>query len=346
MKFNHFLSSYYPNTNYGAKRFFDDMVEQAVLADNLGYQAVSIPEHHGINILLNPSPLQMAVKIAAVTQKIEIATSIAVLPLRDMRIFAGEVIQASCLCNNRLVLGVGRGAFKYEIERMGVAMDQTRDKFDESLAVLQALLNEQEVSWDGEYYQFEPLTIMPRLTANEVPQIMIAAMAPEAIYHCAKRGFHVQTAPLAGNHQLLIDQAEAFERGKAELAGSGDHLRLSVLRTMWLTNSCQEASIKMQQVEDYYKRFDNVFTGPGLVANGAIEPLARSQSIADLEKNVMVCSSSEMIDKISLYHEAGIEEIILSSAIDCPHEETLEMMQRFAEEVMPHFQKDAKSQVA
>ena len=337
MKFNHFLSAYYPDTSYGAKRFFDDMVEQAVHADALGYQAVSIPEHHGINILLTPSPLQMAVKIAAETNNVEIATSIAVLPIRDMRIFAGEVIQADCLCDGRLVLGVGRGAFKYEIERMGVAMQDTRDKFDESLDVLQALLTQQEVSWDGEYYQFDSLTVMPRPMNQQPPQIMIAAMAPEAIYHCARRGFHIQTAPLAGNHQLLLDQVDAFARGKAELGDAGEHLRLSVLRTMWLTQSPADSANKMLQVEDYYKRFDNVFSGPGEVNNGAIAALPRKQSIEDLELNVMVCSTHEMIDKIGLYQEAGIEAIILSSAIACPKQQVLEMMQRFSEEVMPHF---------
>ena len=57
-----------------------------------------------------------------------------------------------------MLLGVGRGAFKYEMERLGVPMDETRARFDESLNVLQALLAEEEVSWDGEYYQFDPLT--------------------------------------------------------------------------------------------------------------------------------------------------------------------------------------------
>src|SRR3546814_15449966 len=84
------------------------MVEQAVLADQLGFRAVSIPEHHLVNILLVPAPLQMAVKIAALTRNVEIMTSIIVLPIHDMRIFAGEAIQAELLCEGRLVVGVGR----------------------------------------------------------------------------------------------------------------------------------------------------------------------------------------------------------------------------------------------
>ena len=77
--------------------------------------------------------LQMAVKVASITKHVEVVTSVAVLPIRDMRVFAGEVTQADILTNGRLVLGVGRGAFAYEIERFGVRMEETRAKFDESV---------------------------------------------------------------------------------------------------------------------------------------------------------------------------------------------------------------------
>jgi flavin-dependent trigonelline monooxygenase, oxygenase component len=67
MDFTYFLSAYMPDGSYGGKRVYADMVEQAVLAEKLGYRAVAIPEHHLINILMVPSPLQMAVKVAAYT---------------------------------------------------------------------------------------------------------------------------------------------------------------------------------------------------------------------------------------------------------------------------------------
>ena len=75
------------------------------------------------------------------------------------------------------------------MDRLGVPLEISREKFDESLDVLQALLSEEEVSWDGKYYRFEPLTIMPRPVAD-IP-LMMAVVAPEAIYHCARRGFHI-----------------------------------------------------------------------------------------------------------------------------------------------------------
>lgn len=337
MEFNHFLSSYLPDVSYGGRQLFSDMVEQAKQADRLGYAGVTIPEHHLINLLLTPSPLQMAVKVAAETDRIEIVTSVVVLPIHDMRIFAGEVAQADILCDGRLVLGVGRGAFAYELERLGTPIDISREKFDESLNVLIALLTREEVSWDGKFYKFEPLTIMPRPMTLPMPRIMIAAMAPDAIYHSAKRGFHIQTTPLQGSHEMLMEQVCAFARAKQELGGSGDALRLSLSRVVYAAEDEADARAKIALAHDYYSRFDNVFTGPGIVRNGEIAPLPRKQTIEELAENLIICPPAEMIDRLAAYEEVGINEVIISSNLGQPQSESLEAMQRFAEEVMPRF---------
>lgn len=336
MEFNHFLSAYYPDPTYGGDQLYRDMIEQARLADRLGYQSVSIPEHHLINILLTPAPLQMAVKLACETHNLRLVTSVAVLPLHDMRIFAGEVAQADILCDGRLVLGVGRGAFAYEMGRMGVAMEETRAKFDESFNVLRALLSQKEVSWDGDYYKFDPITIMPRPISNPV-QMQLAALAPEAIYHSVKRGLHIQTTPLSGDGDLFAQQCDAFHRGRTELGAAGKHLTLSLSRVAYAARDAADARKKLAMAHEYYKRFDNVFTGPGDVDNGCIAPLERKQTIDELNENVLICTSAEMVDRLGQYAEAGVDEFIVNFNIGECQSETLEAMQRFAEEVMPHF---------
>ena len=144
MDFCHFLTSYMPDPNIGSEKHFQNMIDQSILAEKLGYKTVSIPEHHLINILMMPSPLQMAVKIATLTKKINITTGISVLPLHDMRTYAGDVATADILTNGRLILGVGRGAFAWEMERLGSPINDSKEKFIESLKVLQLLLSEKK----------------------------------------------------------------------------------------------------------------------------------------------------------------------------------------------------------
>ena len=337
------LSAYYPDKSYGGDRVYRDMLEQAQLADRLGYDSVGITEHHLINILMMPAPLQFAVKIASMTQQIKIITAVSVLPLHDMRILAGEIVCADIFTDHRLMLGVGRGAFKFEMDRLGVPLEISREKFDESLNLLQALLDEEEVSWDGKYYQFEPLTVMPRPT-SKIP-LMMAVMVPEAIYHCTLRGFHIMTTPLSGDHQQMLDQVNAFMRGKEERGADGVDQTLSLSRVAFLSHSEADRNRKIQMAHDYYSRFDNVYTGPGIVENGMIKQLPRKMTVEQTAENLVICTPSEMVDKLAPYAEAGVDRFIMNINFGVEQAEVLESIQCFAEEVMPHFNSAPMAQV-
>ena len=330
------LSAYYPDKSYGGDRIYHDMLEQAQCADRLGYDSVAITEHHLINILMMPAPLQFAVKIASMTQNVKIITAVSVLPLHDMRILAGEIVCADIFTDHRLMLGVGRGAFKFEMDRLGEPLETSREKFDESLNLLQALLRDEEVSWDGKYYQFEPLTIMPR-PASKIP-LMMAVMVPEGIYACTKRGFHIMTTPLSGDHQQMLDQVNAFTRGKQERGTEGAEQTLSLSRVTFLSHNKADRDRKVQMAHDYYSRFDNVYTGPGIVEKGMIKPLPRKMTVEQTAENLTICTPSEMIEKLAPYAEAGVDRFIMNINFGVEQSEILESIQCFAEEVMPHFQ--------
>ena len=333
MEFSIQLSAYYPEKNYGGKQLYQDMLEQAILAEQCGYEAVSITEHHLISILLMPAPLQFAVKIASLTDRVKILTSVVVLPIHDMRIYAGELICADIFTDNRLMLGVGRGAFEFESSRLGVPLEQSREKFDESLDVLQALLSQEEVSWSGKYYNFDALTVMPR-PENTLP-IMMGVVSPTAIYHCAKRGFHIQTTPLSGSHQHMLDQVEAFQRGKAENTANNDDLSLSLSRVTFLSNDKKDQDRIIAQAHSYYGQFDNVYTGPGIVEKGMIKKTPRNVPISQTKENLLIAGKDEMIDTLSLYAEAGVDRFIMNVNFGIDQQETLDCIQRFSEDVMP-----------
>ena len=338
MDFNHFLTSYMPNTNIGSKVHFDNMLNESVLAEKLGYTTVSIPEHHLMNILMMSSPLQMAVKIASITKKISITTGIVVLPLHDMRTYAGDVATADILTDGRLILGVGRGAFPWEMKRLGTPIEISKEKFVESLDVLQLLLKNKDVSYQGKFYDFDPLTIMPRPISNPVP-MMIAAMNLESIKDAATRGFHVQSTVLSGTKDLLLSRVNAFKEGCEILGEKGKLLKLSMQRMAYLAKDDNDAKEKIKMAYEYYKRFDNMFTGPGKVKEGSVEPLEREQTLEELKENLLICTLNEMIDKLSIYAETGVDEVILSSSFGQSHNDLIQSMQRIGENVIPYFKK-------
>lgn len=337
MRFCQQLSAYLGSKDYTGYRLYQDMFEQAVLCDRTGYESVALTEHHLINILMMPAPLQFAVKIAGATKDIKIITAVGVLPIHDMRIYAGEVIAAQMFTDDRLILGVGRGAFACEMTLLGSPLEESRDKFNESLDVLTTLFAEEEVSWRGDFYNFDSLTVMPRPMTKNGPPIMMAVLNPEGIYACTKRGFHIMTTPLAGNHQLMLDQVDSFNRAKAEMGDDGKDLTLSLSRGAFIVDNEADKKAKLEQAYEYFARFDNVFTGPGVVKNGMIEILPRKQTMEELADSLLICIPEEMIDQLSLYREIGIDRMILNMNFGASHGDTMNSIQRFSEEVMPHF---------
>jgi alkanesulfonate monooxygenase SsuD/methylene tetrahydromethanopterin reductase-like flavin-dependent oxidoreductase (luciferase family) len=64
--------------------------------------------------------------------------------------------------------------------------------------------------------------------------------------------------------------------------------------------------------------------------------LPRTQTVDELGENLIICEAAEMIDRLAHFAEIGIDDVITSSNFGQPQDETMEMMERFAEQVIPH----------
>jgi len=167
---------------------------------------------------------------------------------------------------------------------------------------------------------------------------MMAVLSPEGIYAYTQRGFHIMTTPLAGNHKLMLDQVDGFNRAKEEMADGGKDLTLSLSQGAFIVNNGSDRKAKLERAYEYFARFDNVFTGPGIVKNGMIEILPRKQSMNELADSLLICTPEEMVEKLSAYKEIGIDRMILNMNFGASHGDTMESIERFSEEAMPHLQ--------
>ena len=148
-------------------------------------------------------------------------------------------------------------------------------------------------------------------------------------------GVHVD--PSGGKQvEKLMSQREI---NKKLIIPEGKLLKISMQRMAFAAKNENDAKEKNKLAYEYYKRFDNVFTGPGKVKGGKVEPLPRKQSLQELTENLLICPTDEMIDKLSVYAEAGVDEIIISAGFGQSQNEMIESMYRISEEVIPYFKK-------
>jgi len=340
MDFGLYLPCYCPDTSYPAERLYRDALEQAQLAEDLGMGSVSIPEHHFVNYLIHPNPLLTALKVTENTRRLRVMIAVHVLPFYDMRRLAGEIAQADCLTMGRIEYGVGRGAFRYEFERMSRRLEDSREWFIDSIKLLEKLLTEEEVSWKSKWYDFPPLTIMPRPYQKPRPPIWIAALAPEAIASSAKLGYHVMTTPLRDPWKAAKGQVDAFMRAVAEMGECGRRLRFSTLRMTYVARNEADKRDKLRLALENHRRFSNLFDTPGEVRGGAVVPLDHVDlTEEDMEKALIIGSAQEVLDKMQAFAGLGTHNMQVNSTFGASHKDVMGALERFAAHVMPHFER-------
>jgi len=344
MQFGFYLPCYYPDMSYPAAQLYRDTIEEAKLAEELGFISLTIPEHHFINYLTHPSPLLTAVRVAAETKSIPLISAVLVLPFYDIRRLAGEIAQADCLTEGRIQIGVGRGAFRYEFDRFNVPVEESRDRFDDSLNLLMKLLSEEEVSWDSKYYKFDALTITPRPFQKPYPKIWVAALSEGAIAGTVRRGFNVMTTPLRDPFEAASKQAKAFL--DALPPGNPLNQKHSMLRMGFVAKNDADTTEKLHLALDNHRRFVNVFETAGTVKGGAIVPLDVPETLEDIRRSLIIGSPQECVDKIGHYAELGIDDIQVNMNFGASHKDVMEALERFAVHIMPHFKNDARAEVA
>ena len=170
-----------------AKEVYDNALEQARLADELGFEGIWLAEHHFSSYGYSPNPLTFAVKIADQTKHIRIGTAVVVLPLYHPLRLAEEIALTDQLTDGRLEVGLGRGYQRYEFERLGLDLDDSRPMFDEALEIIQLALTQESFRYEGKYYQLPETTIFPRPLQQPHPPFWIAAQSPSSIVDTSLR---------------------------------------------------------------------------------------------------------------------------------------------------------------
>jgi len=116
-------------------------------------------------------PLAILNYAAALTRRVHLCTGIVVAPVRQPVLFAKEIASLQLLCEGRFKLGLGPGWDAKEFEAVGAHISQRGPRTDEMIEALQLLLTRERASYDGKYYRFDDITIVPR---PGMPELWIA----------------------------------------------------------------------------------------------------------------------------------------------------------------------------
>jgi alkanesulfonate monooxygenase SsuD/methylene tetrahydromethanopterin reductase-like flavin-dependent oxidoreductase (luciferase family) len=206
-----------------ARDYWQEALHLVGLVDRYGYSHVRTIEHY-FNAYggYSPNPIVFLAAAAQITRKARLVTG-AVLPAFNNPLkLAGEIAMLDALCNGRLDVGFARAFLPHEFAHFGVALDESRARFDEGMEQVRRLLEEETVTATGRFHSFRGVTSLPRPTQLPRPPFYVAALASkESFERTGAAGHGIMAIPMAGGAmaELIGTYREAWAR--AGHAGHG-----------------------------------------------------------------------------------------------------------------------------
>jgi len=206
-----------------ARDYWQEALRLVALCDRYDYSHVRTVEHYfqpygGYS----PNPVVFLAAAAQVTRRARLVTG-AVLPAFNNPLkLAGELAMLDALCEGRLDIGFARAFLPHEFARFGVALDESRARFDEGMDQVRLLLEQENVSSTGRFHSFRNVTSLPRPTQRPRPPFYVAALATRDSFERAGAAGHgIMAIPMAGGAMAELIAAYRESRARAGHPGPG-----------------------------------------------------------------------------------------------------------------------------
>ena len=214
-------------TNMGAAATAEGARRLGALAEDLGYDSLWMGEHVvAPSPRVAPSPQEPDYPIldplvafgfmAAVTERVRLATGIIILPQRNPVVLAKQLASLDVVSRGRVVFGMGVGYVEPEMRAVGVPMEGRGARSDEYVAAMRALWQDEKPAFAGEHVSFRGVDAYPRPVQDRIP--VIVGGHSEAAHRRAVRigdgwyGFALDRATTAVQVASLRQAAEAAGR--------------------------------------------------------------------------------------------------------------------------------------
>ncbi len=200
-------------------RFYAETLDQIAWAETeLGFGTVWISEHHFVADGYTPSPLTLAAAVAARTERIEIGTSIAILPLQHPVRLAEDALTVDALSGGRFRLGVGAGYRAQEFDAFDVAIADRFTRLEDGLRILRAAFDGRPLDGGPRHPELSGVTVTPGPLASGGPELWVGSFGPRGI-ELAARYADGMVQPIPSLWPLYVDACARLGRRPRVAAG-------------------------------------------------------------------------------------------------------------------------------
>lgn len=337
MRFHvHLLPTYFPERDPPFDVFYQQILEQVELAEELGYECFWFTEHHFL-LYGGPCPNSavMMAGAAARTSKIHLGSAISILPLHHPVEVAENYAMVDVMSGGRLEFGIGLGNTAVDFQVYGVPREESRERYQEAAEVILKAWSKERFSHEGKYWQFADVAIYPKPVQRPHPPIWVAGSSVEGLGWAGQHGFNIMNVAHPVPPERVRPGVEAWQTGLIEGGHDPTQHHCKLHLRVWVDENKQRAREVAQAAITRYDDISRVgrdsrvpdpnvgYDWEGMLATGrncygTPDQVIRSIQAAQRNYEFDIFSST--------FHFGGL-----------PHEDIKRSMRLFAKEVMPAF---------
>ena len=328
---------------------FTNAFDLVDVAERGGLDAVWLAELH-----FNPkrsvlaSPMLLAGAIGARTSNIKIGTAVQILPLCHPLQLAEEAATVDHISHGRLIFGVGRSGFARTYAAYGVPYAESRERFAETLEIVRRAWTSDSFSFEGKYFQYHDVTVVPKPYQQPHPPVRVAATSPDTFPAIGAQGFDLFCAVRTGTLSELAPNLVAYRAAyaAADHPGKGGvFLRVPVYVASSFEKACDDTR---DSIMAFYRQLGQQLeasaaeAGARAIEQRDIRGRRMQEATFDevLREKVIVGTPEMVIQRLgAISSELGLDGILaeLNCGGHVPREGVIQSLQLLCSEVMPAF---------
>jgi probable F420-dependent oxidoreductase len=274
-------------------------MEQGGVSNYPGNVSGSRPYSHQQEII----DVTVALAAAAVsTSQVEIGTAVLIAPYRNPLVVAHQLASIDVLSGGRLTVGVGAGWARGEFAALGVPYEHRGRITDECIEVYKSVWSSSPAAYAGKFFSFENIAVDPKPLQDPRPKLMYGGTTPagarRAVRHCD--GFFPTLKEPFGS------------------PGKFDHLRESIVK-------------EAERIDRELNGFE-LWASTAALVTDMQHPRARQ-----VPRHTLTGTAEQVLEDLHRFAAHGYSKCVIFFEVPSASvAEQVDIMHRFAEEVLPY----------
>ena len=350
MKFSNFLfpESRSPENDI---TIIEDSLREAVLSDQLGFDAIWLAEHHFDGGCAYVDPVTFAAAIGATTNNIKIGFAVAQMALHHPTRFAEQIALIDNITKGRIIVGVGRGtAYNfYEFRGYGVDPSEAQSRLLEFEEILVGAWTRENYKHSGKFWQIDVPVLRPKVYQSPHPPIVRACSSLESTLEMAKIG-----RPFLMNIQsndVTIDRINQYRATMLDSGFTEESVQTNLSQSwIWRNVFVADTDREAEEIGIPCFRDMRAYLSDNRSRMNTKEELQRQSAATtgaardSIDHGLIFGSPQKVYEELSKLNQTGIGGMIIHFRLGpMSWDATENSLRLFSEEVMPELQASSQS---